>query len=108
MKYDSRLPGRRCVLKSIAGLGAASAIRASAAENALPASIAALQSMRSEAKPITRAERQARIERARALMAEQGMSAMMLAGGTSLAYFTGVHWGNSERLFAAVIPAKGK
>jgi Xaa-Pro dipeptidase len=30
-----------------------------------------------------------------------------MTGGTSLLYFTGVHWGNSERLFAAVLPAKG-
>jgi Xaa-Pro dipeptidase len=31
----------------------------------------------------------------------------MLAGGTSMEYFTGMRWGNSERLLAVVIPAKG-
>lgn len=41
-------------------------------------------------------------------MASQGMDAILLTGGTSLKYFTGVRWGNSERLFASLIPAKGK
>ena len=74
----------------------------------LAPSIAALQSMRSQAKPITVAERQTRIDRARELMSENKIDAIMLAGGTSLDYFTGIHWGNSERLFAIVIPAKGR
>jgi Xaa-Pro dipeptidase len=40
-------------------------------------------------------------------MAEHTLDAILLAGGTSLLYFTGVHWGNSERLFAVVLPVKG-
>lgn len=74
----------------------------------LPPSITALESMRSLATPITIAERQARLERARELMREHKIDAVLLAGGTSLNYFTGVRWGNSERLFAVVIPAKGR
>ncbi|MFT4113982.1 M24 family metallopeptidase [Silvibacterium sp.] len=74
----------------------------------LPPSIAALQNRRSEAKPITSEEREARIAKARELMAQHGMSAICLVGGTTLAYFTGIRWGNSERLTAIVIPAKGK
>jgi Xaa-Pro dipeptidase len=73
----------------------------------LPPSIAALTSMRDRAKPITVDERKARIERAKALMTEQKIDAMVLAGGTSLVYFTGIRWGNSERLFAVVIPRVG-
>ena len=73
----------------------------------LPPGIAALASMRSQAKPITNDERRARIDRARRLMAENKIDAVALTGGTSLAYFTGIRWGNSERLFAIVIPAKG-
>jgi len=73
----------------------------------LPPGIAALASMRSQAKPITNDERRARIDRARRLMAEKKIDAVALTGGTSLAYFTGIRWGNSERLFAIVIPAKG-
>lgn len=64
--------------------------------------------MREDAKPITLAERQARIVKAQQLMTEHKIDAILLAGGTSLSYFTGVRWGNSERLFATVIPAKGQ
>ena len=74
---------------------------------ALPPSIAALTSMRDRAKPISTEERAKRIERARQLMAEQKIEAIVLTGGTSLAYFTGIRWGNSERLFAVVIPRDG-
>ncbi len=41
-------------------------------------------------------------------MADHKMDAILLVGGTSQLYFTGIHWGNSERLFATVIPANGK
>src|SRR5256885_1023319 len=73
----------------------------------LPPSISALTSMRSRANPITTDERRARIERARRLMAENALDAIVLAGGTSLTYFTGIRWGGSERLFAIVVPARG-
>jgi len=86
---------------------AASATPADAAP-ALPPSIAALSSMRDQASPITADERRARIEKARRLMAEQKIDALMLTGGTSLVYFSGMHWGLSERLFAMVLPVKGE
>jgi len=73
----------------------------------LPPSIAALSSMRNRAKPITAEERRARIERARKIMGEQKIDAIVLAGGTSLNYFTGIRWGNSERLTAVIIPKIG-
>jgi Xaa-Pro dipeptidase len=73
----------------------------------LPPSIAALESMRSLAKPITAQERRGRLEKARRLMTEQKIDAIILAGGTSLNYFTGIRWGNSERLTAAIIPKVG-
>jgi Xaa-Pro dipeptidase len=73
----------------------------------LPPSIGALTSMRDRAKPITADERRARIERAKKLMGEQKIDAIILTGGTSLNYFTGIRWGNSERLFAVVIPKEG-
>lgn len=57
--------------------------------------------------PIADAERLARIEKARKLMSENGIDAIFLEGGTSMFYFTGVRWGNSERTFGVVIPAKG-
>src|SRR5260370_30058496 len=70
--------------------------------------IAKLKSRRSEAQPITVEERRARIQRAQQLMAGQKINSICLAGGTSLDYFAGVRWGNSERLFAMVIPARGE
>jgi Xaa-Pro dipeptidase len=73
----------------------------------LPPSIAALSSMRNRAKPISAEERRARIERARKIMGEQKIDAIILAGGTSLNYFTGIRWGNSERLTAVIIPKIG-
>src|SRR6266850_2451894 len=73
----------------------------------LPPSIAALTSMRAQAKPITAQERRGRLDKARRLMTEQKIDAIILAGGTSLNYFTGIRWGNSERLFAVVIPKAG-
>lgn len=73
----------------------------------MPPAIAALQSMRTQATPISVSERRARLERARRLMRENGIDALMLTGGTSMEYFTGIRWGLSERLLAAIIPASG-
>lgn len=69
--------------------------------------VAQLKSRRGEAKPIAAAEREQRVERARELMVANRLDAICLAGGTSLRYFTGVRWGNSERFFACVLPARG-
>lgn len=69
--------------------------------------IAALKSRRAEAKPITLAERKDRLERARQLMRQNRIDAICMIGGTSLNYFTGIHWWNSERLFTFVLPQKG-
>lgn len=73
-----------------------------------PASIAALTSMRDQARPITNDERRARIGKAKRLMAQHKIGALVLTGGTSLVYFTGMRWGGGERLFACVIPVKGE
>jgi Xaa-Pro dipeptidase len=74
----------------------------------VPASIRALRPMTDGIVPITNAERMGRLEKARRLMAENGIGAMVLEGGSSLFYFMGVRWGLSERPFVAVIPAKGE
>jgi len=73
-----------------------------------PSSIAALTSMRDQARPITNEERRARIEKAKRLMVEHKIGALVLTGGTSLVYFAGMRWGGGERLFACVIPVKGE
>jgi Xaa-Pro dipeptidase len=79
-----------------------------AATASVPEAIRALKPMTDGIVPITGAERQARIERARKLMADNRLDAIMLEGGSSMYYFTGVRWGLSERPFVAVIPAKGE
>jgi Xaa-Pro dipeptidase len=77
-------------------------------EGPLPPSIAALTSMRDQARPITNDERKARVEKARRLMAQERIDALVLSGGTSLVYFTNIRCGGGERLFACVIPVKGE
>jgi Xaa-Pro dipeptidase len=74
----------------------------------LPPSIQALTSMRDRARPIAADERRGRIERARRLMAEQKIDALMLCSGTSLVYFTNIRWSGGERLFACIVPVKGQ
>jgi Xaa-Pro dipeptidase len=41
-------------------------------------------------------------------MAPAGLDALLLAGGTSLVYFTNVRWWVSERFFAVVVPARSR
>jgi len=76
--------------------------------DATPPAIAALASLRGRAVPITTDERNGRLDKARALMTAARMDAIVLGGGTSLAYFTGVGWGSSERLMVLVLPARGE
>jgi Xaa-Pro dipeptidase len=78
------------------------------AQQELPPSLRALTSMRAQMRPITAEERRARVEKARRLMAEQRIDALMLCPGTSLEYFTNINWSGGERLFTCVIPAKGE
>jgi len=76
------------------------------AGDALPTSIAALKSMKEQARPISIEERVARQEKARALMETNDLDAILLMEGTSLNYFTGIQWWGGERMFAMVLPAK--
>jgi Xaa-Pro dipeptidase len=90
-----------------AGVGVALPAFAHSVADDKPPAIAALHSRLTEAKPITIEERAERQERARQLMRDNNLSAIFLGQGTSLAYFTGIHWQGGERLFAMVLPAKG-
>jgi len=74
----------------------------------LPPTIQALQPMTSGIVPITEEERRARIAKAQRLMEEQRIDAIFMEGGTSSFYYVGMRWGQSERTFGVVIPAKGK
>src|SRR5450755_180790 len=92
-----------------AGMSAAMPALVHAAEDvkSLPPPIAALHSLHAEATPIAVEERAERQEKARRLMSEKNISAILLSQGTSLKYFTGIRWEGGERLFAMVLPAKG-
>ncbi|MEY4628288.1 MAG: hypothetical protein RLZZ595_614, partial [Bacteroidota bacterium] len=73
----------------------------------LPSSIERLQPMTAGVVPITVDERKQRIAKAQALMQEQKMDAIFMEGTVACMYFTGMRWGQSERTFGVVIPAKG-
>ncbi|HZD33012.1 MAG TPA: Xaa-Pro peptidase family protein [Candidatus Angelobacter sp.] len=105
----NRFSRRRFLQTGSIAVAAAVVPSASAADSAenLPPSIASLKSMKAEAVPITLDERKARVERARELMAQNKLQAIAIATGSSLPYYTAVHWWLSERFFAAIIPAKG-
>jgi Xaa-Pro dipeptidase len=98
---------RRRFLFTASAATALSGTRHASAATVLPPAIAALGNRRAEAHPITVAERESRLDRARSLMRANQIDAITLAGGTSLDYFTGIRWGNSERLFTFVLPQKG-
>ncbi len=109
---------RRSLLAGLAGAAPAAflstlatPLRAQQAEPSpasMPPAIAALKSRTAEAVPITSAERERRIARARDLMAQHNIAAICIAGGTTLSYFTGVRWYNSERMTLLVLPVKGE
>ena len=95
------------IAATIAMVPAGSAFAQEQSVSALPAAIARLKSRKAEARPITFEERQQRIEKARRLMADNKLDAILMSGGTSLVYFSGIRWWLSERLFAMVLPVKG-
>ncbi|MBI1808348.1 MAG: aminopeptidase P family protein [Gemmatimonadetes bacterium] len=107
------MPSRRQFLGASAATATGLALNARVARAAiqssdeLPPAIKALKSMKGQATPITVDERRGRIEKARQLMRANGIDALMLNGGTSMEYFTGMRWGLSERMLAAVIPVSG-
>src|ERR1700736_1727208 len=67
-----------------------------------------LKPMTGDAKPITPEERQARLAKVQGLMQERSIAALLVEAGSTLEYFTGIHWWTSERVTAAIIPASGQ
>jgi hypothetical protein len=74
----------------------------------VPDLIRNLRPMMAGVAPITADERKARIAKAQRLMGEQKIDAIYIESGTSMYYFTGMRWGQSERMFALVIPQRGE
>jgi len=88
-----------------------------ACSNTLPAQFSTLKPLASRVRPISEQEFSARIHRAQEFMSGApalGLSAstakfdaLFFAPSTSLYYFTGIHWGSSERLLGLLIPRTG-
>ncbi|WP_197736623.1 Xaa-Pro peptidase family protein [Rhodanobacter sp. T12-5] len=117
-REDAMHPGRRRFLQTTA-LGAAAlpvamlgrtatATEAGTHAIKLPASILALQPVASQEVPIADDERRARLAKAQELMGRFGMDAIYLDGGTTLDYYTGMHWWTSERLMGMLLPKSGE
>jgi Xaa-Pro dipeptidase len=87
---------------------AALASRGAADQKPTPPPVAALKPFPGNPVPIADDERRARIDKARRLMSEHDLAAIVLEPGTSMRYFVDVAWGTSERPFLLVIPAKGE
>ena len=75
-----------------------------AAQSSVPAAIKNLRPMTAGVQPITDDERRARIEKARRLMRDNKLDAIVMEGGTSLFYFTGTR--TVTGLW--ILPAKGE
>ena len=116
MQHDHSNPARRNFLRNtlIASAAAlplsqlASAQTASNNDHALPESMRALKSVAAQVVPISNDERIARVAKAQRLMAEHGIDAVFIGAGSSLTYFTGMRWWDSERLTGVILPRKGE
>lgn len=101
--------------RSFLGLGAlaltapafANPFTNSTASSELPKAIRDLQPMTEGIVPISKEERKQRIAKAQELMQKNRMDAIFMEGTTTCYYYTGMRWGQSERTFGVVIPAKG-
>jgi Xaa-Pro dipeptidase len=108
------LASRRQFLQSAAAassLALAPSVKAYAEPQQAPtADFSGLKPLGARLKPITTDEFRERLDRAQQLMQQLNPSydALFFAPGTSLYYFTGIHWGLSERLAGVVLPRAGK
>ncbi len=90
------------------GTAALTSLAATVPVSAFAADTAGLPNLAAKAVPIGKAERMARIAKATELMRAQNIRALLIEPGSSLIYFTGVKWGRSERLTAAVLTRDGE
>jgi Xaa-Pro dipeptidase len=77
---------------------------------ALPPAFDSLKPLGDRIKPITTEEYQQRVAHAQKLMSDSNPSfaALFITPGTSMVYFTGIHWWPSERVLALLIPRRGE
>ncbi len=108
-----RWMGTNLLGPAVAGALGALGLEAAPQESAprsLPKAFDAMRPLGDRVHPITPQEFAARREHAQALMAsaEPSVEAMYITSGSGLYYFTGFHWGLSERLMAFVLPRRGE
>lgn len=87
---------------------AASSLVRGVSAQGVPPSIAALKPMTGGIQPITDRERQGRIEKARRLMREQRIGAVIMEASSSAFYFTGARLNSAGSTLALVLPAAGE
>jgi Xaa-Pro dipeptidase len=109
---------RRAVLKAGALVTAASALSSTTAgalaatpdsQPPLPPAFDKLKPLGDRVRPVTTEEYQGRVALAQRLMRDvkPPISVLYVTPGTSLAYYTGIRWGLSERLLAMLVPREG-
>ena len=86
---------------------AGAALAASSKVYATDSPAKSLTSLTKGVQPITAQEHGARIAKVQSLMQQRKVAALLVEAGSSLEYFTGIHWWRSERTTAALIPAEG-
>src|SRR5207247_2525902 len=107
--YSMTPISRRNFLHSTAAASAAALIPAVLQTPPSPA-FSTLKPLGDRVRPITADEFHARLLHAQSLMPKSNpaFDAILIGPGTSLYYFTGIHWWLSERLLALVIPRTGQ
>ena len=75
----------------------------------LPPAFDALKPLGDRVKPIRAVELQARVAHAQQLMTDSKprFEALYVTPGTTLVYYTGIHWWPSERILALLVPRQG-
>jgi Xaa-Pro dipeptidase len=91
-----------------ADAAAAAATNAAAAADTTVTSRESRPAKASAVPAITAGEHEARLAKVQALMQQRKVAALLVEAGSSLEYFTGIHWWRSERTTAALIPAEGR
>src|ERR1700720_1933392 len=89
------------------GLTAAVAVIADSAKvGAARARAAGLRSITTGVQPIAAQEHSARIAKVQSAMQQRRIAALLVEAGSTLEYFTGIHWWRAERTTAPLIDRK--
>jgi Xaa-Pro dipeptidase len=90
---------------ALSAAGAAIAGPAGLAQGSEP--VTGLSSLTRNVPPIDAAEHGVRLKKLQGLMQQRRIGAMLIESGSTLEYFTGIHWWRSERTTAALVSAEG-